>query len=34
MDLGYGSLAPFNRAFRETVGQAPSEYRRENIVRN
>ena len=34
MDLGYGSLAPFNRAFRETVGQAPSEYRRANIVRN
>jgi len=34
MDLGYGSLAPFNRAFRETVGQSPSEYRRENIVRN
>ncbi|WP_372848987.1 helix-turn-helix domain-containing protein [Sphingomonas sp.] len=34
MDLGYGSLAPFNRAFRETVGQSPSEYRRANIVRN
>ena len=34
MDLGYGSLAPFNRAFRETVGQSPSEYRRTNIVRN
>lgn len=28
MDLGYGSLAPFNRAFREAVGQAPSDYRR------
>jgi len=28
MDLGYGSLAPFNRAFREDVGQAPSDYRR------
>ena len=28
MDLGYGSLAPFNRAFREAVGQTPTEYRR------
>lgn len=28
MDLGYGSLAPFNRAFRQDVGQAPSDYRR------
>lgn len=28
MDLGYGSLAPFNRAFREAMGQAPSDYRR------
>jgi AraC-like DNA-binding protein len=34
MDLGYGSLAPFNRAFRETMGQSPSELRRANIVRN
>jgi len=34
MDLGYGSLAPFNRAFREAVGQSPSEYRRSHIVRN
>lgn len=28
MDLGYGSLAPFNRAFRENTGQSPSEFRR------
>ena len=26
-DLGYGSLAPFNRAFRERVGMSPTEYR-------
>lgn len=32
MDLGYGSLAPFNRAFREATGQSPSEYRRAAIV--
>ena len=32
MDLGYGSLAPFNRAFREDVGQAPSDYRRAAIL--
>jgi AraC-like DNA-binding protein len=32
MDLGYGSLAPFNRAFREDTGQSPSEYRRAAIV--
>lgn len=28
MDLGYGSLAPFNRAFRETTGQTPTDFRR------
>ncbi|WP_225207740.1 AraC family transcriptional regulator [Novosphingobium huizhouense] len=28
MDLGYGSLAPFNRAFRESEGRTPTEYRR------
>jgi len=27
MDLGYGSLGPFNRAFREITGQTPSEFR-------
>ena len=32
MDLGYGSLAPFNRAFREDAGQSPSEFRRAAIV--
>ncbi len=32
MDLGYGSLAPFNRAFREDTGQAPSDFRRSAIL--
>ncbi|HEV7661232.1 MAG TPA: helix-turn-helix domain-containing protein [Allosphingosinicella sp.] len=32
MDLGYGSLAPFNRAFREATGQTPTEFRRMAII--
>jgi AraC-like DNA-binding protein len=28
MDLGYGSLAPFNRAFKSATGQTPTEFRR------
>jgi AraC-like DNA-binding protein len=28
MDLGYGSLAPFNRAFRALTGMTPTEFRR------
>lgn len=28
LDLGYGSIAPFNRAFREATGATPSEFRR------
>jgi AraC-like DNA-binding protein len=32
MDLGYGSLAPFNRAFRDATGTSPSEYRRAAII--
>lgn len=32
MDLGYGSLAPFNRAFREATGTAPSTFRRTAIL--
>ena len=32
MDLGYGSLAPFNRAFREAAGQTPSDFRRAAIL--
>ena len=27
-DLGFGSLGPFNRAFKETTGVTPTEYRR------
>ncbi len=32
MDLGYGSLAPFNRAFRDATGQTPTDYRRAAIL--
>ena len=28
LDLGYGSIAPFNRAFREATGEAPTAFRR------
>ncbi len=34
MDLGYGSLAPFNRAFRSETGQTPSDFRKEAIDQN
>ena len=34
MDLGYGSLAPFNRAFREDCGQTPTDFRRASILQN
>lgn len=30
-DVGYGSLAPFNRAFRERTGQSPKEFRRASL---
>ena len=32
MDLGYNSLPPFNRAFREITGSSPSEFRRRAFV--
>ena len=31
LDLGFRSLGPFNRAFREATGQTPSDYRRTNL---
>lgn len=34
MDLGYGSLAPFNRAFRSETGQTPSDFRKAAIDQN
>lgn len=34
MDLGYGSLAPFNRAFRTETGLTPSDFRKEAIDQN
>lgn len=31
LDLGYGSIAPFNRAFREAYGMAPSAFRKRQL---
>jgi AraC-like DNA-binding protein len=31
LDLGYGSLGPFNRAFRARTGQTPTEYRQAHL---
>ena len=31
LDAGFASLAPFNRAFRQSMGMTPSEYRREHL---
>lgn len=33
-DVGFGSLGPFNRAFREVTGMTPTEWRREHGYRN
>ena len=31
MDLGYGSIGPFNRAFKESTGLTPTEFRRQKL---
>ena len=31
-DVGYASLGPFNRAFRDIVGESPTEYRKRSVV--
>ncbi len=31
LDLGYGSIAPFNRAFKSATNQTPTEYRKEKL---
>ena len=30
LEVGYGSIGPFNRAFKERFGMTPTEYRRQN----
>jgi AraC-like DNA-binding protein len=32
LELGWGSIGPFNRAFRARFGKAPSDYRRERLA--
>ena len=32
LDLGYGSLGPFNRAFKATTGQTPTEFRQRAVA--
>lgn len=31
LDLGYGSIAPFNRAFKQATGVTPTEFRRKSL---
>lgn len=33
LDLGYGSIAPFNRAFRDLTGDTPTGYRRKSLTK-
>jgi AraC-like DNA-binding protein len=32
LDAGFGSLGPFNRAFRDVEGMTPSEYRAQQLI--
>jgi AraC-like DNA-binding protein len=32
LDVGYQSIAPFNQAFRDTLGCTPSQYRRQHLT--
>ncbi len=34
LELGYGSVGPFNRAFKQATGQTPSAYRRAALAEN
>ena len=31
LDLGYGSIAPFNRAFKQATGKTPTDFRKEKL---
>lgn len=31
LDVGYGSIAPFNRAFKEATGKTPTEFRKQQL---
>lgn len=33
MDMGYGSLGPFNRAFKERTGLTPTEFRMQSLLK-
>ncbi len=32
LDLGYGSIAPFNRAFKDATGKTPTEFRKDMLA--
>jgi len=34
LDLGYGSIGPFNRAFKDFTGKTPSQYRQSTVTSN
>jgi AraC-like DNA-binding protein len=31
LDLGFGSIGPFNRAFKDATGMTPTEFRRAHL---